>query len=142
MSQWTVRACVQELSQRLARRRELNARDSIHGPMPSGAISLTLAQADAVLNALKSLESFLGYQAHDASTPPDAVCLDCGLPYEQFPLDVILPRAQWLEIHPAEHGLLCATCIVKRAANVPGVTCAHMILEIAVRLSTPTESDQ
>src|SRR5690242_11416261 len=67
--------------------------------------------------------------------PPAANCLDCGLPYERFPLDVILPRAQWLEIHPAEHGLLCAACIVERAAQVPGVTCVHAILEIHARRS-------
>ena len=60
-----------------------------------------------------------------------AVCLDCSLPYSEFPLDVILPRAQWLEIHPIEHGLLCAACIMKRAARVPGCTAVHAILEIA-----------
>lgn len=60
-----------------------------------------------------------------------AACLDCGLPYSEFPLDVVLPRAQWLEIHPDENGLICAQCIVKRAAKVRGVTCVHAILEIA-----------
>jgi hypothetical protein len=60
-----------------------------------------------------------------------AACMDCGLPYSEFPLDVILPRPQWLEIHPDEHGLLCAHCIVKRAALVPGVICVHAILQIA-----------
>jgi hypothetical protein len=58
-------------------------------------------------------------------------CLDCGLPYEQFPIDVILPRAQWLEIHPDEHGLLCAACIVTRAAKVSRATACHLIIEIA-----------
>lgn len=60
-----------------------------------------------------------------------AACLDCGLPYADFPLDLVLPRSQWLEIHPAEHGLLCAACIVKRASKVPGCTVVHAILEIS-----------
>lgn len=65
------------------------------------------------------------------SDAPPAACLDCGLPYEDFPLDVVLPRAQWLRIHPDEHGLLCAKCIVARAAKVLGVVCVLAILEIA-----------
>lgn len=63
-------------------------------------------------------------------TPPP-ICLDCGKPYSEFPLDMILPRPQWLEIHPDENGLLCAACIVARAAKVPGATCVHAIIEIA-----------
>lgn len=63
-------------------------------------------------------------------------CLDCGAPYEMFPLDVVLPRGQWLLIHPDEHGVLCAACIVKRAARIPGVTVAHMILEVSTRAVT------
>jgi hypothetical protein len=66
----------------------------------------------------------------DDPPPSPAVCLDCGKPYSEFPIDVILPRPQWLTIHPDDGGLLCAACIVTRAAKVPGVTCAHMILEI------------
>lgn len=64
-------------------------------------------------------------------------CMDCGLPYEEFPLDVILPRSQWLDINPADGGVLCAGCIVKRAAKIPGCTVVHAILEISPR--TPTE---
>ncbi len=46
-----------------------------------------------------------------------SACEDCGLPYEQFPLDTVLPDADWLIIHPSgEGGLLCAGCIAKRAA--------------------------
>lgn len=65
--------------------------------------------------------------------PDPAVCLDCGLAYAHFPLDVILPRPQWLTIHPADHGLLCAGCIATRASKVPGATCLHAIIEIAPR---------
>lgn len=66
-----------------------------------------------------------------------AECMDCGKPYLEFPLDLILPRSQWLEIHPAENGLLCASCIAERAAKVPGVTCAHVFLEIAPHSAPP-----
>jgi len=61
----------------------------------------------------------------------DAKCLDCGLDYSEFPMDVLLPRAQWLAIHPDEHGLLCAACIVRRCAKLPNATCVHAIVEIA-----------
>src|SRR5688572_18140783 len=67
----------------------------------------------------------------DDNAPPPAVCLDCGMPYSEFPLDVLLPRPQWLEIHPDENGLLCAACIVRRCARIPGVTACHLIVEIA-----------
>lgn len=63
----------------------------------------------------------------------EAKCLDCGLPYEEFPMDMLLPRAQWLEIHPSEHGLLCAACIVKRAAKVSGATVVHAVIERSPR---------
>src|SRR3990167_10209957 len=59
-----------------------------------------------------------------------AGCLDCGLAYEDFPLDVVLPRGQWLMINPSEHGVLCAACIVKRAATIPGATVVHAIVDI------------
>jgi hypothetical protein len=58
-------------------------------------------------------------------------CLDCGLAYADFPLDVNLPRAQWLAIHPDEHGVLCARCLVSRASKVPGCTVVHAVLEVA-----------
>jgi hypothetical protein len=55
---------------------------------------------------------------------PIAKCEDCELPYEAFPLDVILPDRDWLLIHPTgDGGLLCAACIAKRAAQV-----AHTIV--------------
>lgn len=51
----------------------------------------------------------------------NAACSDCGLRYEQFLMDVVLPDYDWLMIHPeGVSGLLCAACIVKRAAKVHG----------------------
>lgn len=58
-------------------------------------------------------------------------CLDCGLPYEEFGLDTTLPNGQWLLIHPEGHdGLLCANCIVKRAAKIPQVIAVRAVLDI------------
>ena len=57
-------------------------------------------------------------------------CMDCGLPYEIFGMDAVMPRAQWLEINPDDGGLLCANCMVKRASNVKGATCIHFIIEV------------
>ena len=61
----------------------------------------------------------------------EAKCLDCGLDYKQFPLDVLLPRAQWLAIHPDENGVLCVACLVKRCALLPGAVVVHAVVEIA-----------
>lgn len=47
-------------------------------------------------------------------------CEDCGTPYAAFPLDVVLPDPDWLAIHPTGFGgVLCARCIVARAATLP-----------------------
>ncbi len=62
---------------------------------------------------------------------PRLGCLDCGLPYSDFPLDTHLSRSQWLEIHTDEGGILCANCIVKRAAKIPGAVLVHLVVEIA-----------
>jgi hypothetical protein len=58
-------------------------------------------------------------------------CLDCGLPYECFPLDLVVPRGQWLLIHPADAGVLCALCILARLSRIPGVTAVHAVAEVA-----------
>lgn len=55
-----------------------------------------------------------------SAVAPIANCEDCGLPYGGFPLDVVLPDADWLRIHPDGcNGLLCARCIVLRASKLP-----------------------
>lgn len=71
----------------------------------------------------------------NAAPPPQeqlaAVCLDCGLSYEDFPMDMLLPRHQWLDIHPDEGGVLCARCIVARASKLPGALAVHAVIAIA-----------
>lgn len=58
-------------------------------------------------------------------------CLECGKLYRDFPLDVVLPDEQWVRVsrRPRGDGFLCAGCIVERAAKLPGVTMAKMVLE-------------
>ena len=63
-------------------------------------------------------------------------CLDCGMPYKDFPLDTTLPDEQWRMIHDGEGGLLCAGCMVARAAHIPGVIAVRMFIE---RVATPKE---
>ena len=52
----------------------------------------------------------------------DGKCDDCGLDYEDFSKDTVLPDEHWLMIHPEGFwGLLCANCIVARAARLPDI---------------------
>jgi hypothetical protein len=47
--------------------------------------------------------------------------MDCGVPYDEcMALDMTLPRAQWLMIHPEDGGKLCANCMIRRARKLPG----------------------
>lgn len=56
-----------------------------------------------------------------------AACLDCGKPYESFPIDTVLSDEEWRAIHPDEKGVLCANCIVARAAaHVPGIVITRL----------------
>lgn len=86
-----------------------------------------------------------GWNPQAAQHPPKVgdpmhpTCMDCGLPYERFPLDMLLPRSQWMEIHPDDGGLLCAQCIVTRASKLPGALSVQAVIEIAVQ-PTPKET--
>lgn len=75
-------------------------------------------------------------QATGAATEHLLACEDCGLPYRDFPLDVVLPDEHWELIHPSgTGGVLCAACIVSRAAQVPGVTVIHASLNSGTELT-------
>lgn len=66
----------------------------------------------------------------DPEPLPIDACEDCGLPYQDFPCDTVLPDAEWLRIHPTgDGGLLCAGCIAKRAAVLPDtiIVFAHVV---------------
>ena len=49
--------------------------------------------------------------------PTGDYCMDCGRSYLSFRLDLILPNYQWRQITPQVGGLLCANCIMRRAAH-------------------------
>ena len=70
----------------------------------------------------------------DRTMPPhpatyEVICLDCGKPYEDFKMDMVLPHSQWRLIHPDERGVLCANCIVNRASKIKGAIVIHAIIE-------------
>lgn len=64
--------------------------------------------------------------------PAELGCMDCGMPYREFPLDLLVPRGQWLAIHPGEDGVLCANCMVRRASRLPGAVVVHAVIERVV----------
>lgn len=58
-----------------------------------------------------------------------AKCLDCGLLYDELmALDLVLPRVQWLELHPDDGGVLCANCIIRRASKLPGALSVSAVI--------------
>lgn len=58
-------------------------------------------------------------------------CRDCGMLYDAFGLDTTLPNSQWHNITPDGANILCANCIVKRAALLPRAIAARLVIEIA-----------
>lgn len=62
-------------------------------------------------------------------------CEDCGLSYQEFSIDAVLPNEQWKLIHPeGSKGLLCANCIIKRASFLPHIIFARITLEFTSSL--------
>ena len=57
-------------------------------------------------------------------------CKDCNLPYDEFGLDVLFPRNQWLTINPTDSGVLCANCMIKRAKKINGAIVVHAVVEV------------
>ena len=73
-----------------------------------------------------------GLDALLAGTPPEGVlarCMDCKVLYSDFPLDTMLPDEQWRQIHNSEGGILCASCIVRRASRLPGAVAVRAYIE-------------
>lgn len=62
----------------------------------------------------------------------DAACTDCGFSYSDFGLDITLSDDQWAMICPDSMDiLLCASCIAKRAARLPGSIAIRATIEMA-----------
>jgi hypothetical protein len=67
------------------------------------------------------------YPAGGGATPPSGFedsavrCLDCRQPYaELMACELIVPREHWLRIHRNDSGVLCANCMLRRVAGLPG----------------------
>lgn len=86
---------------------------------------------DAVkLSSARKLAEFFGVRLDDLLAQPVG-CMDCGMSYLDFPMDVVLPNDQWALISGRDDGggILCAACIVKRAAKLKRFTVVKMTLE-------------
>ena len=57
--------------------------------------------------------------------------MGCGKPYDEFPLDVVLPDQQWEQISGRTDGsgILCTACIIERGSRLPGITVAKLVFE-------------
>ncbi len=86
-------------------------------------------EATTLANARK-LAEFFGVTLSDLLAKPVG-CIDCGMSYLDFPMDVVLPHDQWALISGRDDGggILCANCIVKRAAKLQRFTVARLTLE-------------
>lgn len=48
-------------------------------------------------------------------------CYDCGLPYDQFPTELVIDHEVWELINPTHHkgaGLLCHSCMIERLRDI------------------------
>jgi hypothetical protein len=63
---------------------------------------------------------------------PVLSCEDCRLPYAEFGLDLTIPDDQWAQIMPGRGGggILCASCIVRRLADLPRAVAVRAYVEI------------
>lgn len=60
-----------------------------------------------------------------------AACDLCGLPYAEFGLDATLPNNQWELLACGAPLLLCANCIARRAATLPGAIALRVVIDFA-----------
>lgn len=49
-------------------------------------------------------------------------CSDCGIPYSQMGVDLVLPNQVWAFLVP-DDGILCANCICLRLSKRGETTC-------------------
>lgn len=67
------------------------------------------------------------------SNPADAMlrCSHCDRPYREHGCDLTLPDEQWETVFGNTGGVLCGTCICKRAAQLPGAVAIRAHIEFA-----------
>lgn len=85
---------------------------------------IALSTTRAVFNTYEDAVNFMKAGPSVRTEAPQETtlrCMDCQAVYSEFPLDTTIPDEQWRLIHNNEGGVLCASCIVKRAAKLPGV---------------------
>lgn len=58
-------------------------------------------------------------------------CEDCGALYQNLPMDVVLPNAQWAEItgYTEGEGILCVACILIRGSKTKKYVVAKLKFE-------------
>ena len=93
---------------------------------------------DQVMNGLESDEQEVRRMAYEAAAnyfdlleEVPLACRDCGATYHEFPLDTTLPDDQWLLINKGYGGVLCASCIVRRAGKLPQAVAVRACIEFA-----------
>jgi hypothetical protein len=90
-------------------------------PMASDEALTTVAKLRAEQEqAAERLAPVLARYAPTADVPGQVRCLDCASLSSAEPIALIVPRTQWLRIHPDDGGYLCAHCMLVRAAKLPG----------------------
>lgn len=102
--------------------------------LPTGMSREHATQIAEACNRILSADPAVAIPPADRTPPggePKAWCLDCRVMYHEFGLDLLLPRWQWLLIHPADGGLLCARCIARRAAKIADAVAIHATIGIA-----------
>lgn len=71
---------------------------------------------------------------------PLARCSRCGLDYSEFGLDLDLPRDQWQAVNGSLDGLMCANCICRVAAKIPGAVAVRAAIATNLAEREPTHS--
>jgi hypothetical protein len=82
-----------------------------------------------VADALEAVSALRALAEEGEKEQEPLRCMDCGTKYRDFPLDTTLPNEQWRMIHGDESGVLCACCIVARAARLTGAVAVRARIE-------------
>jgi hypothetical protein len=78
----------------------------------------------ALAKRLSAVEEYINEFKHRYPRGDAAACASCGMPYCDFPCDMIIPDEEWRLISPTGDGggLLCPNCICRLLAD-NGATC-------------------
>ncbi len=65
--------------------------------------------------------------------PYGCACYDCGLPYENFPGDMVIQDELWELISPSiysQAGLLCPNCMCARLMKLPRMCSVNVTVNV------------